>query len=95
MSQHWQLYLIKTAAGLLYTGITTDVTRRLAQHECGRGARALRGKGPLALGYACAAGDRAQASRLEYQGKQLPRQRKLQLVAEQPQSLETWLSAVR
>ncbi|MGG6175643.1 GIY-YIG nuclease family protein [Pantoea allii] len=94
MSQHWQLYLIQTAAGSLYTGITTDVTRRLGQHEQGRGARALRGKGPLTLVYACAAGDRAQASVLEYQVKQLTRQRKLQLVAEQPTRLEAWLSSV-
>ncbi|WP_072138514.1 GIY-YIG nuclease family protein [Pantoea ananatis] len=94
MSQHWQLYLIQTAAGMLYTGITTDVARRLGQHACGRGARALRGKGPLALVYACAAGDRSQASALEYRVKQLTRQRKLQLVAEQPVSLTAWLSAV-
>jgi putative endonuclease len=48
----------------------------------------------LALVYACAAGDRSQASALEYQVKQLTRQRKLQLVAEQPVSLAAWLTAV-
>ena len=92
MSQQWQLYLVRTAKGSLYTGITTDVERRVAQHQSGRGARALRGKGPLDLVFHCAAGDRASASRLEYQVKQLPRQQKLLLVAAQPISLESWLS---
>ena len=45
----WSLYLIRDAAGRLYTGISTDVARRLAEHAAGRGARALRGRGPLAL----------------------------------------------
>ena len=49
MNQSWQLYIVRTAAGALYTGITTDVTRRVNQHQSGRGARALRGKGPLDL----------------------------------------------
>ncbi|WP_345917365.1 GIY-YIG nuclease family protein [Cobetia crustatorum] len=37
----WFLYLLLTAQGRLYTGISTDVMRRLGEHECGkRGARA-------------------------------------------------------
>lgn len=47
----WTLYLLETAGGALYTGITTDVARRLEQHRSGRGAKALRGKGPLVLRY--------------------------------------------
>lgn len=47
----WHLYLLETAGGALYTGITTDVARRLEQHRSGRGAKALRGKGPLTLRY--------------------------------------------
>jgi len=93
MSQHWQLYIVRTAKGSLYTGITTDVMRRVDQHQCGRGARSLRGKGPLALVFHCVAGDRANASRMEYQVKQLTRQQKLQLVASQPSDLASWLSA--
>ncbi|QTF94492.1 MAG: GIY-YIG nuclease family protein [Halomonas sp. BM-2019] len=34
--------MLETAAGALYTGITTDVDRRLAEHAAGRGAKALR-----------------------------------------------------
>ncbi len=92
MSQGWQLYIVRTAAGVLYTGITTDVSRRVAQHQQGTGARALRGKGPLALVFHCEAGDRANASRLEYRVKQLNRQQKLRLVENQPACLAEWLS---
>lgn len=92
MCEDWQLYIVQTAAGMLYTGITTDVLRRVNQHQSGRGARSLRGKGPLILVYHCDAGDRAAASRLEYRIKQLSRQQKLRLVAHQPDCLEGWLS---
>ncbi|MBZ6410607.1 MAG: GIY-YIG nuclease family protein, partial [Kalamiella piersonii] len=40
MNKAWQLYIVQTAAGVLYTGITTDVARRVEQHESGRGAGA-------------------------------------------------------
>ncbi|MGK3123060.1 GIY-YIG nuclease family protein [Candidatus Pantoea formicae] len=92
MQQSWQLYMLQTAAGMIYTGITTDVNRRLQQHQLGRGARSLRGKGPLTLVFHCAAGDRAAASRLEYQVKQLSRTQKLLLVAQQPSCLNTWFN---
>ncbi|HAK34082.1 MAG TPA: hypothetical protein DCM44_04345, partial [Pantoea sp.] len=42
MNEGWQLYIVQTSAGALYTGITTDVTRRVEQHAAGRGARAAR-----------------------------------------------------
>ncbi len=47
----WYLYLIQTASGTLYTGITTDVARRLAEHCCGRGAKALRGEAHSPLSF--------------------------------------------
>ncbi len=92
MEQRWQLYLLQTAAGVLYTGISTDVQRRLQQHQSGRGARSLRGKGPLTLVFHCDAGDRAAASRLEYQVKQLSRAQKLLLVTQQPPCLIAWFN---
>lgn len=78
----WQLYLLRTRSGNLYTGISTDPLRRLRQHqgEIKGGARALRGKGPLALVWTCHAGDRSQASVLEYQLKQLNKTDKERLV---------------
>ncbi|MGL6019646.1 MAG: GIY-YIG nuclease family protein, partial [Gibbsiella quercinecans] len=63
--------MLRLPNGMLYTGITTDVARRVAQHQAGKGAKALRGKGPLALAYHCQVGDRSLALRLEYRVKQL------------------------
>lgn len=67
----WYLYLIKTASGALYTGITTDVQRRLGEHGTGRGAKALRGKGPLSLVHQEAVGTRSEALKLEAAVKRL------------------------
>lgn len=73
----WHLYMIETATGALYTGITTDVERRFSEHCQGRrGARALRGKGPLRLVYRQAVGSRGDALRLEARIKKLPAARK-------------------
>jgi len=91
----WRLYILRTASGVLYTGITNDVARRFALHQAGKGAKALRGKGPLELLFHCEAGDRSSASKLEYQVKQLKRQDKIRLVTHQPVSLSLWLSAVK
>ncbi|CDL29320.1 FIG137864: putative endonuclease containing a URI domain [Escherichia coli ISC7] len=48
--------MIRTADNKLYTGITTDVERRYQQHQSGKGAKALRGKGELTLAFFCASG---------------------------------------
>lgn len=90
----WYLYLIRTASGALYTGITTDVERRYQQHQTGRGAKALRGKGPLQLTFSYLVGEQGQALRLEHRIKQLNKKQKERLVAEKPASLEMWLKAI-
>lgn len=77
----WFVYMLRTARGLLYTGISTDPERRLSEHEGGaRGARSLRGKGPLQLVWRRGMPDRASASVLEARIKRLSRSRKLELV---------------
>jgi putative endonuclease len=82
VSPAFNLYIVRCADGTLYTGIATDVEKRIAEHADGpRGARFLRGKGPLKLVFSAAAGDRATASRLEYRVKRLPRSEKLALIA--------------
>ncbi|WP_323751336.1 GIY-YIG nuclease family protein [Marinobacter sp.] len=82
MAEQWHLYLVRTVAGSLYTGITTDVPRRFSEHQAGapKGARSLRGKGPLTLEFHTQVGDRSQASKLEWQVKRWPRTRKEALV---------------
>ncbi|VYT62753.1 GIY-YIG nuclease family protein [Metakosakonia massiliensis] len=77
----WFLYLIRTPDNRLYTGITTDVTRRFAEHQRGKGAKALRGKGELALAFSAQVGERSLALRIEYRIKQLTKQQKERLVA--------------
>ncbi|WP_251120829.1 GIY-YIG nuclease family protein [Escherichia coli] len=78
----WFLYLIRTADNKLYTGITTDVERRYQQHQSGKGAKALRGKGELTLVFSAPVGDRSLALRAEYRVKQLTKRQKERLVAE-------------
>ncbi|GKV78177.1 GIY-YIG nuclease family protein [Pectobacterium brasiliense] len=83
----WYLYILRTVAGALYTGITTDVSRRLNQHQTGKGAKALRGKGELTLVFHCRVGNRSDALKLEYRIKQLSKNQKERLVQDQPRTL--------
>ena len=73
----WSIYLLRCADGSMYTGIATDVSRRISEHEQGkRGAKYLRGRGPFELVYQRAVGDRSVATRIEYCIKQLSRSEK-------------------
>ena len=47
MDSVWYLYILRCGDGSLYTGITTDVEKRLAQHRSGKGAKYTRGRAPL------------------------------------------------
>lgn len=92
-TQCWWLYLLRTAQGALYTGISTNPDRRLRQHsgELTGGARNLRGKGPLQLVWRYPVADRSSASQLEYRIKQLSKTQKEALV--QQQWRPDWLPA--
>jgi hypoxanthine-DNA glycosylase len=78
----WYLYLIRCADGSLYTGITTEVERRLAQHrEPGRGgSKYLAGRGPLALVWQKKIGDYSSALKAEHRVKKLPKDKKESLI---------------
>ncbi|HAX9716318.1 TPA: GIY-YIG nuclease family protein [Serratia marcescens] len=91
----WHLYMLRLPSGMLYTGITTDVARRLAQHQAGKGAKALRGKGELTLAFHCQVGDRSTALKLEYRVKQLSKIQKERLVNHPPLSLAYLLPVVK
>lgn len=87
-SINWTIYLLRCGDGSLYTGITTDVQRRLAEHRNGtgrlpRGAKILRGKQPLLLVFEHAVGNRSDALKLEYRVKQLSKPEKERLVNKQ------------
>lgn len=77
----WFVYVLRCADDSLYTGITTDVERRLHEHNCDdqKAARYTRSRRPLQLFYQEACADRAAAARREYQVKRLSRPAKLQL----------------
>jgi len=78
----WHVYIVESTRGALYTGITTSVARRYAEHLHGRrGARYFRMDPPRAVVYAEVAADRAAALRREAQIKAFPRMRKLALIA--------------
>ncbi|WON77337.1 GIY-YIG nuclease family protein [Serratia sp. UGAL515B_01] len=91
----WYLYMLRLPSGALYTGITTDVMRRVRQHQAGKGAKALRGKGELVLAFHCQVGDRSTALKLEYQIKQLNKKQKERLVTAPPLSLEYLLPVAK
>ena len=77
----WFVYLLRCADGTLYTGITTDLNRRLAEHNAGKaGAKYTRTRRPVVLAWHEAAGDRAAASRREYQLRKLTRAQKEGLI---------------
>lgn len=82
----WNLYLVRTRDGELYTGIATDVARRIAEHEAGgiRGSRFLRSRGPLELVYQVRLGSRSMALRAEYRLKKLSRVEKQAIVQDGP-----------
>src|SRR5437016_6196585 len=76
----WCVYLLRCADGTLYTGITTDLHKRLAAHARGRGARYTRGRAPLTLLHAEPARTRSAALRREHELKRLRRGAKLALL---------------
>jgi len=76
----WTVYILRCRDGSLYTGITTDPARRLAEHNSGRGAaRYTRARRPVQMIYTEPATDRAAASRREAAIKRLSRAAKLAL----------------
>ncbi len=71
---YWSVYLLRCGDGSLYTGIATDVSRRVAEHREGeKGAKYLRGRGPLDLIYQQEIGDRSLAAKIEHRVKRFPK----------------------
>ena len=80
MENTWKLYILRCGDGTLYTGITTDVEKRLGAHRTGKGAKYTRGRGPLELVYTEECGDHSAALRRELAIKALPREEKWKLL---------------
>jgi putative endonuclease len=79
-NMNWQIYIILCKDNSLYTGITTDVQRRFAQHLAGAGAKYFRGHPPLRLVYLEEGHDRSSASRREAEIKKLRPEDKRRLI---------------
>jgi putative endonuclease len=82
LSAEWLVYIVRCADGTLYTGITTDLERRVGQHNRGEGARYTAARRPVMLVYHEPAASRSSASRRESEIKQLSRESKLELIGE-------------
>lgn len=77
----WVVYLIRNRHNALYCGVTNNLERRFEQHQTGKGAKALKGKGPLKLVWSFDVGSKSEALKTEYAIKQLPKSRKEKLVS--------------
>ena len=88
--------MIKTNQHTLYTGITTDIDRRLKEHTQGQGAKYLKRFQTLQIVYQCKVADRSTASRLEASVKQCTKQQKLEIIRQQlnDQQLQQFLTSL-
>lgn len=84
---NWTVYILECADGSLYTGITTDLPRRIKQHEEGKGAKYTNGRGPFQLIYTEHCKNRAEASKREMAIKSLPREKKLSLISRETKTV--------
>ena len=75
------VYVLECADGTYYTGYTTDVDRRVAEHDAGEGAKYTRGRTPVELVHAEEFQTRSAAMRREAEIKRLSRAAKEALVA--------------
>lgn len=78
-SETWFVYLLRCSDDTLYCGITNNLSRRIEQHNKGKGAKYTRGRGPVALIKFWTFPTKGKALSFEYKVKQLSREEKLKL----------------
>ncbi|ELZ87326.1 putative nuclease [Haloferax elongans ATCC BAA-1513] len=74
------VYVLRCSDDSLYTGYTTDVERRVAEHDAGEGAKYTRGRTPVELVHVESYDSKSAAMSREYEIKQLSRRQKLDLI---------------
>lgn len=77
MSESWMTYLLLCADGKIYCGVTNDMEKRLDAHNRGIASRFTRARLPVTLLATSRAMGKAEAFRLEYRIKRLPKIKKL------------------
>lgn len=75
--KNWWVYMVCCSDDSLYTGITTDLKRRVSEHNHGpKGAKYTKARRPVKLVWSSKVGSRSQAQQLEYKLRQLSRAQK-------------------
>jgi len=83
----WFLYILQCADGTYYTGVTTDMKRRLNEHNTSkRGAKYTKTRRPVKVVYLSEYEDRSSAQKAEYEFKQLTRKQKESIINEGQQT---------
>lgn len=78
----WEVYIIQAKSGTLYTGITTDLDRRFADHQNGiKGARFFRISQPDKIVFRESHANRSEATKREIQIKKMTREQKMTLIS--------------
>lgn len=81
MNSVWKVYIVECADGSYYTGITTDTSRRLLEHNYSfKSAKYTRSRRPVQLVYEETVDNRSVASKREYAIKRMKRKEKTQLI---------------
>ena len=78
----WFFYVLSCRDSSMYTGVTTDVQRRIEEHNKGKGAKYTRSRLPVRLLYSRKMLNRSQAQKLESAFKKLRREKKLERLCE-------------
>jgi len=76
----WTLYIIECRDGTLYTGITTDLEKRIKRHNQGRASKYTRSRKPVVLKYQKALKNESLARKREAEIKSMSRASKLKLI---------------
>ena len=83
----YYVYIVRCSDNSLYTGITTDINRRIHEHnETKKGAKYTKSRRPVSLVYLALIGDRSSAQKEEYRIKKLSKIKKQELV-------DNWITA--
>jgi len=81
---NWFVYILQCGDGSFYTGVTTDISRRLSEHETGvLGAKYTRARGPFLVVYTKVCMSRSEAQKQEAAIKKLSKSAKSELIAQQ------------